>query len=624
MASTFYADGSAEEFLAAKGFDDKWVVKEEPARSVWQDVGGAKKKKMSGAEKRARAARISEQALKNGDALRVDVDGSQLNKLLEKQARKEGMGERGQAPRPPKAKKAVVDGGAPPAAQQTEELAPIATSVPLKSAHLRAQLASIVARHEQPYAQVIALGELMHESFSPLRIDLCWHAHTGTSASPQSWLSGLASLLPQDTVSVIVEWLDAMPHQTLTELFEFLVEHAMPGGGKLGRGGEQPSFGLKALLQIALSRVQGARGGASWHDGGAHLGRFVSVTERRVSTAAAPSVMWMAVQLAQQDALAALRCYFLYLQPVLEKERCPRLALQCASVLAHLLGKQSSSSVSASCSPVPISGAALLRLVKLCFPMTDTAASEQVFSKNTEAVAALRALMRDIVARASVVGLNKDSCARTQLPILLPAVVQKEEFSDEARAEVTRIILCVISSDPSSLKVLAGNFEAHLAAITHVIDALGRVRGSGGVVSMKQLKTGLVDLRQAAERAVVPLQLETTGKGGESAAQIQMQAKKAQKRQARMQEYRHLMLAVDRKLAGRGGGWIGALLKMAMWCLVLAFGAVLVLTHVAVHDDVCFAHLGHPHVSLCLRGGVGVCWCVRQGTVACQSLCART
>ena len=68
---------------------------------MWQDVGGAKKKKMSGAEKRARAARISEQALKNGDALRVDVDGSQLNKLLEKQARKEGMGERGQAPRPP-------------------------------------------------------------------------------------------------------------------------------------------------------------------------------------------------------------------------------------------------------------------------------------------------------------------------------------------------------------------------------------------------------------------------------------------------------------------------------------------------------------------------------------------
>ena len=141
---------------------------------------------------------------------------------------------------------------------------------------------------------------------------------------------------------------------------------------------------------------------------------------------------------------------------------------------------------------------------------------------------------------------------------------------------------------------------------------------------MKQLKTGLVDLRQAAERAVVPLQLETTGKGGESAAQIQMQAKKAQKRQARNQEYRHLMLAVDRKLAGRGGGWIGALLKMAMWCLVLAFGAVLVLTHVAVNDHVCFAHLGHPHVSLCLRGGVGVCWCVRQGTVACQSLCART
>ncbi len=47
------------------------------------------------------------------------------------------------------------------------------------------------------------------------------------------------------------------------------------------------------------------------------------------------------VQLAEEDAVAALRCYFLHLQPVLEQERSGggKLALQCAAVLKHLLAK---------------------------------------------------------------------------------------------------------------------------------------------------------------------------------------------------------------------------------------------------------------------------------------------
>jgi hypothetical protein len=54
-----------------------------------------------------------------------------------------------------------------------------------------------------------------------------------------------------------VEWLDGLAPADLTELFGFLVENAMPGGGKLARGGDKDYLGLKALLQIMLQRVKG-------------------------------------------------------------------------------------------------------------------------------------------------------------------------------------------------------------------------------------------------------------------------------------------------------------------------------------------------------------------------------
>jgi len=75
MGSTYHATGSADAFLADRGFDDKWVHKEERKKDIWEDVKTNKKKQMSGAEKRARAAKISEQTLKNADAVRVDIDG---------------------------------------------------------------------------------------------------------------------------------------------------------------------------------------------------------------------------------------------------------------------------------------------------------------------------------------------------------------------------------------------------------------------------------------------------------------------------------------------------------------------------------------------------------------------
>jgi hypothetical protein len=62
MGSTFYASGSADAFLADRGFDDKWVQKEERKKDVWEEVKTNRKKQLSGAEKRAKAAKISVRA----------------------------------------------------------------------------------------------------------------------------------------------------------------------------------------------------------------------------------------------------------------------------------------------------------------------------------------------------------------------------------------------------------------------------------------------------------------------------------------------------------------------------------------------------------------------------------
>ena len=284
---------------------------------------------MTGAEKRAKAAAISAQALKNADAVRVDLDGQALNRLLEKQARKEGMGERGQEDKAAKAgdkpKKAAVPAPVP-GQQKKEKPAPFVTSVPLSAKRVRQELSTIMAKHENTYAQMIALSELVHEAFEPHRIDLVWDEHVGLGAMPRSWLQRPASLLPDDTVVAIVEWLDQLHASHLAELLEFLVEHSMPGGGKLGRGGEKDYLGLKALLQILLKRVKGASGG-SWHLSGARLGQCFQVAEGRLAARGVPGAMWMVVQLAEQDTLSALNAFFTHLQPVLEAEGAHKGAL---------------------------------------------------------------------------------------------------------------------------------------------------------------------------------------------------------------------------------------------------------------------------------------------------------
>jgi len=182
------------------------------------------------------------------------------------------------------------------------------------------------------------------------------------------------------------------------------------------------------------------------------------------------AVLWMVVQLAQQDALAALNCYFLHLQPVLEHERAAggKVALQCATVLTHLLAKLgvAAPTLGYNATP-PLSTSALLRLLKLCMPMTpadleaaaearvaavtaggggggdkcqkgagaDVGAGVEVSSKNKEAVEALRLLVPALLG-ASAMGMHKHACAFGNLPLVLPVVGAVEDYSRAARAQV--------------------------------------------------------------------------------------------------------------------------------------------------------------------------------------------
>jgi hypothetical protein len=177
-------------------------------------------------------------------------------------------------------------------------------------------------------------------------------------------------------------------------------------------------------------------------------------------------------------------------QAVLEQERGSngKVAVQCATLLKHLLAKLQASTPSSSLdAPAPLSSAGLLRLLKLCHPMSaaeisaaaaggapaagpsskkvaagegnnHTAAAAaaavgvEVMSKNNEAVELLSKVLEAVV-DASAVGLKKDSCAFSNLPVFLPLVVNVSEYSALARAHATNICIRILVSDPTAFKV---------------------------------------------------------------------------------------------------------------------------------------------------------------------------
>ena len=65
-----------------KGFDSKWVAVESK-KETWQEVKttGSKKKTLSSAEKKAKSQKISEQILKNADAVHVSINFEPVQQL---------------------------------------------------------------------------------------------------------------------------------------------------------------------------------------------------------------------------------------------------------------------------------------------------------------------------------------------------------------------------------------------------------------------------------------------------------------------------------------------------------------------------------------------------------------
>jgi hypothetical protein len=82
--------------------------------------------------------------------------------------------------------------------------------------------------------------------------------------------------------------------------------------------------------------------------------------------------MWMVVQLAEQDPLSALNAFFVHLQPVVEAEGAHKgaLGVQCVRVLEHLLDKLAGGkAVLGEEEEAPLSAQALVRIMKVCFPL---------------------------------------------------------------------------------------------------------------------------------------------------------------------------------------------------------------------------------------------------------------
>ena len=91
-----------------------------------------------------------------------------------------------------------------------------------------------------------------------------------------------------------------------------------------------------------------------------------------MATRSVPSVMWMVVQLAEQDPLSALNAFFVHLQPVVEAEGAHKgaLGVQCVRVLEHLLDKLAGGkAVLGEEEAAPLSAQALVRIMKVCFPL---------------------------------------------------------------------------------------------------------------------------------------------------------------------------------------------------------------------------------------------------------------
>mmetsp|Transcript_12277 Transcript_12277/g.28933 ORF Transcript_12277/g.28933 Transcript_12277/m.28933 type:complete len:382 (+) Transcript_12277:184-1329(+) len=371
-SSGFYAKGTSDEFLKQKGFDDKWTVKEERKKDVWETVlRGPKKKQLTTAEKKAKAAKISEEILKGAPAVRADMDGAMISKLLAKDTKKEDGQEKKEKKEKKEPKSAPQPKAAPAPPKKTR-------TVPLSARELSGKLTVISAQFEgAPDVMLLHAAQVFEEAYlAPAGgLDYDWSKDTELGTLPSDWLAAPANFLPQDTRDVAVEWLAKMPPSELLTFFDFLVGSALPGGGLNGRGGDKPYVGLKALLQLMLQRVPGP-GKSSWHEQGLRLGKAVLAAEGRVATVASYAVQWMLVQLSVANPLQALSSWCTHLLPLVTHDRAKggKVALQCVKVLEFLLSQAEAKPKIDG--PIPVPTERLVQILGILHPEAEEGGKE--------------------------------------------------------------------------------------------------------------------------------------------------------------------------------------------------------------------------------------------------------
>lgn len=244
---------------------------------------------------------------------------------------------------------------------------------------------------------------------------------------------------------------------------------------------------------------------------------------------------------------------------------------------------------------------------------------EAVARKNKEAVQVLASIFRNIVAQASAVGLSSDSFTFSQMPVFLP-MVTSDAYSAAARGEATEIVVQMLARDAHGIKVLIQNHEGHLAATCVVLRALlSRNKPFAGMTSRNAaaLKSGMMELRALTLGVIATLEgqiadsnkeRDNNSKGGkqsaaDSAALAHMCSKKLQKKQAKIDEYRQLLQALDLE-----GGGDRALLRSCLavfgTCLSFSMLALVGLVHVALSDASCRQGI-EPYLDDLARKGPG-------------------
>uniref|UniRef100_A0A7S0HE82 Uncharacterized protein n=1 Tax=Hanusia phi TaxID=3032 RepID=A0A7S0HE82_9CRYP len=460
--STFYAQGSSDDFLRDRGFDKKWTTIEEP-KETWQDVTKGPKKKLSQAEKAEKARKASEKVLKQADAIRYDVNGGELLKMLEKRDKKS---ERSQTGVPDN--KTATATSSKSAKQRSTQLSSqknsstcdepkVVKSVPLKVQKVKSELDNIVACHpDKPDIQLLKLAEMFEEAFGQCKLDFSWNQKLAISQPPSAWEEEPASFVTVGVTELVSRWILEFDAPSLTQFFTFLVETAMPGGGLNGKGGDKPYVGLKALLQVVLQNCSGDGSTVSYHENGLRLGRFVLQAEGRVAAQAVPSLLWMCCQLSKNNVVAALNCWFVHLLPVVEFERCNggKLAKQTAELLKYLLARLRAAPADAS---AVVDADMLLRIVKLIHPE-----ASQESSKNKEALAVLRSELSGILQFAMV---GRSQSVRSSVVALFLPLLSSDGQGD--LQQTSRELLMVFlrhDAEGVTMRELVKHHQGHLNA----------------------------------------------------------------------------------------------------------------------------------------------------------------